>query len=73
MKDHAETRNHARPALNMQGQTEIPRTDQRMQAHAIPCRTQRNHKQTNEDKWNQPMRSAHISNRASAHQVSSQH
>jgi len=25
---YAETRNHARPALNMQGQTEIPRTDQ---------------------------------------------
>jgi len=26
--DHAETRKHARAALNMQGQTEIPRTDQ---------------------------------------------
>jgi hypothetical protein len=43
----------------------IKRTWKRMQAHAIPCRTQRNHKQTNKDKWNRPMRSAHISNRVS--------
>jgi hypothetical protein len=74
MKNHADTGNHARPPLNIQGLTEIPRTNQdkrtwkRMQAHAIPCRTQRNHKQTNEDKWNRPMRSAHIGNRASTRQ-----
>ena len=39
-----------------------------MQTYTIPCRRQRNHKQTNEDKWNRPMRSAHISNRASTRQ-----
>jgi hypothetical protein len=53
MKDHADTGNHARPPLNMQGQTEIPRTDQdkkNVKTHASSCDPMQDTKEPQADK-----------------------